>query len=123
MFGSEFVPYNNNPYYATGTDASSIKSYQHLAYNVYNKGFFRHPSNGERVEYDLTKIKGVPLGLCIGEADMLAPFSTVKYFQDKFRENKEFRIIDVYKYLGHKTFKASYTQFEHYTDTYNFLIE
>eukprot|EP00826_Nyctotherus_ovalis_P013916 TRINITY_DN1382_c0_g1_i9.p1 TRINITY_DN1382_c0_g1~~TRINITY_DN1382_c0_g1_i9.p1 ORF type:complete len:382 (-),score=77.62 TRINITY_DN1382_c0_g1_i9:41-1186(-) len=120
MFGSEFVPYNNNPYYATGTDASSIKCFQHLAYNVYHGGFFRHPSNGEKVEYDLRKIEGVPLGLCIGEADMLAPLSSVAWFKEKFKNNKDFKMIGVYKYLGHKTFKASYTLFQHYTDTVSY---
>eukprot|EP00826_Nyctotherus_ovalis_P064138 TRINITY_DN9403_c0_g10_i1.p1 TRINITY_DN9403_c0_g10~~TRINITY_DN9403_c0_g10_i1.p1 ORF type:complete len:373 (+),score=53.06 TRINITY_DN9403_c0_g10_i1:60-1178(+) len=122
MFNSEFLPYNNNPHVATGKDASSVKCLQHLLYIINEGGLFRFPTHGDRVPYNLTRIT-IPLGLFVGEADMLAPPASAKWLAHVFRNNTNFKLVGIYKYLGHATFTASYTQFQHYTDTYRFLIE
>jgi len=123
MFNAEFRPYNNNPYYASGKDASSVKCLQHIIYNLYEGGFFRFPSNEseERVPYDLKQIT-IPLGLFVGENDMLAPPANAKWLAEVFEDHKNFTLFGTYEYLGHFTFVAGYTQFQHYTDTYNFLM-
>ena len=119
MIGEDFMPYNSNPHTGAEGDVISMKTMQHLGYNAYEKGFFRHPSYGERVEYDFNNIREVPIGLCVGEQDLLASVNNGRWLEYKLKSN--FKLLGVYNYLGHRTFVTSYTEFKHYTDTYNFL--
>eukprot|EP00826_Nyctotherus_ovalis_P011870 TRINITY_DN13093_c0_g2_i2.p1 TRINITY_DN13093_c0_g2~~TRINITY_DN13093_c0_g2_i2.p1 ORF type:complete len:365 (+),score=73.25 TRINITY_DN13093_c0_g2_i2:84-1178(+) len=121
MLVEDFIPYSRNFVTQYGGDASSMKAFQHMAYNVYEEGFFRHPSRGERVEYELKNVTGVPIGICIGEGDLLATPGNAWWLKSKLKDN--LKIIGIYKELGHKTFLASFTHFQHYTDTYKFLEE
>lgn len=121
LLGDDFLPYHSNPYTGFAADVSCMKTMEHLGYNTYEKGFFRHPSHGERVEYDLNKVEGVPIGVCVGEQDLLATPANARWLEAKFKSNGNFKIIGIYNYLGHRTFATSYTKFQHYTDTYIFL--
>jgi pimeloyl-ACP methyl ester carboxylesterase len=121
IIGDDFFPYNTNPHTGAEGDSTCMKTIQQLGYNAYERGFFRHPSYGERVEYELKNITEVPIAVCVGEQDLLAGPSNAHWLQHKFKSNGNFKLLGVYDYLGHRTFVTSYTKFEHYTDTYNFL--
>ena len=123
MFNGDFLPYVNNPNTIYTTDISSIRGLDHMSYNIREKGFFRHPIYGERVPYDLKRIKDVQIAICQGDSDMLATEANAKWLEEQFKENGNFRILGRYKALGHTGFLISHNSFEHYTDTLRFLLE
>jgi len=123
LFAGDFYTYYSNIYgFSQGRESTSFKDILHLANNVANQGFYRfYKKNGELEPYDLSKIKTVKFGLCIGEGDMLAPIANGEYLKKIFTENGNLEWYEIYNYLGHESFIASHEHHKHFDDTVKFF--
>jgi len=132
MFVEDFTPYSRNLHYNVWRWCFKYENSPTYAYNVYERGFLRHPSNHSwsiRRKNKGNGEKGIWIGECessgyrnmcrCSESDLLVTVANAEWLKEKLKDN--LTIIGIYKELGHRTFLTSFGHFQHYTDSYNFL--
>jgi len=124
LMSGDFLPYYDSEAGQTyGAECTSLKDLLHIVYNIKNSGFYRYPiENGELIPYNLSNIKGVPISIVVGEADMLAPPANAKWLEKIFAENGNPIRAKYYKHLGHQTFLIPRNHFDHLFIFRHFII-
>ncbi len=84
---------------------SSLKSVHHYAEMVRRKVFA--PIDRNLPPYDLTKIKGLPVGLFVGDDDLLASVGDNRDLKAILEENGSLEFYKEYEKMGHATFFLS----------------
>jgi pimeloyl-ACP methyl ester carboxylesterase len=79
---------------------SSSKSMKHFANNI-RSGNFADPDN---VPYNIDNIRGIPIGLFVGDDDRLATVLDNRMLKSELEKNNSLKFYKEYTKMGHSTF-------------------
>jgi pimeloyl-ACP methyl ester carboxylesterase len=97
---------------------SSSRSVQHLAESVRSKTFA--PLDSKAEPYNIKNIKGIPIGLFVGNQDLLATIKDNRNLKAALYSNDVIKFYKEYENFGHSSFFISEAN-PHLQDLINFL--
>jgi pimeloyl-ACP methyl ester carboxylesterase len=96
---------------------TSIQAVEHFGDDVRNKRFSLYNSD---VAYNLDNIKNIPIGLFVGDEDLLATVKDNRYLNAYLSKNSVIKFYKEYEGFGHASFFLSKSN-EHIQDVLDFL--
>lgn len=122
LFSGDFYPfYSSQNGFSQSRERTSFKVLLHFASNIVHRGFYRYPRDGVLEPYNMSNVAGVPVGLFIGQADLLASVANGLWLANVFRGNGNLGCYHEYSYLGHESFIGNDEYHQHVEDTIDFL--
>ncbi len=124
LMSGDFTPfYDLDSGFSHDSERVSYKTMTHMANNILHHGFYRLPrADGTLEEYNLALVSGVPIGLFIGQKDMLASVANGQWLAETFNKTGSLAFYREYQYLGHQTVLLSKSRNDHIVDTADFLL-